>query len=162
MNITFKAYKKEDIRFLKDIWNDILVDGVAFPGETLFEEEEFEKMLTEQSAVTCIFLNNKLAGYYILHPNNIGRCSHIANASYAIYKEYRGKKSAEPLVKKSIEQAKELGFRGIQFNAVVAGNAAAIHTYQKAGFEIVGTVPKGFRLKDGVYSDMHIMFLPFD
>lgn len=105
MNITFRAYKKEKIRFLKDIWKDILADGVAFPGETLYEEEEFEKMLAEQSAVTCISADNKLAGYYILHPNNIGRCSHV---------------------------------------------------------EIIGTNPKGFRLKDGVYSDMHIMLLPFD
>jgi L-amino acid N-acyltransferase YncA len=161
MNITFRAYIKDDLGLMKDIWNDILVDGIAYPGENLYEEKEFEKMLQEQSAVTCILVDNKVAGYYILHPNNIGRCSHNANASYAISKEYRGKKLAEPLVKKSIEQAKELGFRGMQYNAVVAGNTAAIHTYQKAGFEIVGTIPKGFRLKDGVYSDMHIMFLPF-
>ncbi|MBU5333044.1 MAG: GNAT family N-acetyltransferase [Anaerocolumna aminovalerica] len=160
MNITFRTYKKEDIPFLKDIWNDILIGGVAFPGEVLYEEQTFEKMLEEQSAVTCILVNNEVAGYFILHPNNIGRCSHVANASYAISKEYRGRKLAEPLVKKSLEQAKELGFRGMQFNAVVTGNIAAIHTYQKAGFKIIGTIPQGFRLKNGVYSDMHIMYIP--
>lgn len=162
MNISFRAYKKDDIGLLKDIWNVILVDGVAFPGENLYEEKDFENMLEEQSAVTCILVDNKVVGYYILHPNNIGRCSHIANASYAISKEYRGKKLAEQLVQKSIEQARELGFRGMQLNAVVAENTAAIHTYQKARFEIVGTIPKGFRLKDGVYSDIHIMFLPIN
>ncbi len=162
MNLTFRTYQKEDIELLKDIWNDILVDGDAFPGEKLYEIKEFEKMMEEQSAVTCILANNKVAGYYVLHPNHIGRCSHIANASFAISKEFRGKKLAEPLVKKSIQQAKELGFSGMQFNAVMVGNIAAIHTYQKIGFEIIGTIPKGYRLKNGKYSDMHIMYLPIN
>ncbi len=162
MNFTFHTYQKEDIELLKDIWNDILVDGNAFPGEKLYEKKEFEEMLEEQSAVTCILVDNKVAGYYILHPNLIGRCRHIANASFAISKELRGRKLAEPLVKKSIQQAKELGFRGMQFNAVVAGNTVAIHTYQKIGFEIIGTIPKGYRLKNGEYSDMHIMYIPIN
>ncbi|GMA55150.1 hypothetical protein GCM10025857_65070 [Alicyclobacillus contaminans] len=46
---------------------------------------------------------------------------------------------------------------GMQFNAVVTSNKPAIHTYQQNGFEIVGTIPAGFRLKDGSYSDMYIM-----
>lgn len=161
MNITFRPYANDDLAYLKDIWNDILEDGIYFPGDHLLEQTEFETLLTSQSCVTCILVDLEVAGYFILHPNNIGRCSHIANASYAISKNYRGKKLAEPLVRKSVELAKELGFRGMQFNAVVSGNTAAIHTYQKIGFNIVGTIPQGFRLKSGEYSDMHVMYLPF-
>lgn len=159
MRISFRTYQKSDIEYLRTIWNDILSDGVAFPGDSLLDEQEFEKMLAEQTAVTCILLNDEIAGFYILHPNNIGRCSHIANASYAIHKNYRGRKLAEPLVRRSIEQAKELGFKGMQFNAVVVANISAIHTYEKIGFKIIGTIPNGFRLKDGTYSDMHVMYL---
>lgn len=162
MNITFKAYEKNEIEMLKDIWNDILIDGNAFPGDKLYETSEFENMLNEQSAVTCILVDNRIAGYYILHPNNIGRCSHVANASFAISKEFRGKKLAEPLVRKSIDQAKELGFKGMQFNAVLIGNTAAIHVYKKLGFKIVGTIPKGYRLKNNEYSDMYIMHISLD
>lgn len=162
MNISFRTYKKEELTYLLDIWNDILEDGIAFPGDVLYDETGFEKMLKDQTAVTCVLVDQEVAGYFILHPNNIGRCSHVANASYAIAKKYRGHKLAEPLVKKSIQQAKEAGFRGIQFNAVVAGNLAAIHTYLKIGFTMVGTIPGGFRLKNGKYSDMHIMYLPID
>lgn len=160
MDISFRTYKKDEIPYLMDIWNDILKDGIAFPGEILYEETGFEKMLEDQTAVICVLVNQEVAGYFILHPNNMGRCSHVANASYAIAKKYRGHKLAEPLVKKSIQQAKEAGFKGIQFNAVVAGNLAAIHTYLKIGFAMVGTIPGGFRLKNGEYSDMHIMYLP--
>jgi ribosomal protein S18 acetylase RimI-like enzyme len=162
MDISFRTYKKEEVTYLKEIWNDILEDGIAFPGDIPYDETGFEKMLKDQTAVICILVDQEVAGYFILHPNNIGRCGHIANASYAISKKYRGQKLAEPLVKKSIEQAKEAGFRGIQFNAVVAGNLAAIHTYQKIGFAMIGTIPKGFRLKNGEYSDMHIMYFPID
>ncbi|MEO3946115.1 GNAT family N-acetyltransferase [Gorillibacterium sp. CAU 1737] len=161
MTIAFRSYQADDARRLREIWNEVLLEGMAFPGEVLYEEKEFEKMLAEQSAVTCLLVENEVAGFYILHPNNIGRCSHVANASYAISKQYRGRKLAEPLVSKSIEQAKELGFRGMQFNAVVAGNTATVHTYQKTGFEIVGTIPGGFRLKNGLYSDMYILYLSF-
>lgn len=161
MNIEFRTYEEKDIECLKEIWNEIVDDGNAFPGENQLNTKEFEDMISSQSDVTCILTGDKLAGFYILHPNHFGRCGHVANASYCIAKEYRGKKLASHLVKRSIQKAKELGFRGMQFNAVVAGNLAAIHTYEKLGFFIVGTIPGGYRLKDGTYSDMRIMYLPF-
>ncbi len=161
MNISFREYKNDDVELLKDLWNDILTDGVAFPGINLYEITDFQEMLEEQSAVTCMLLDGKVIGYYVLHPNNIGRCSHIANASYMLSKECRGKHLGKFLVEKSILQAKELDFKGMQFNAVVVSNTAAIRIYQSVGFQIVGTIPKGFLLKNGTYSDMYIMYLPF-
>ena len=102
----------------------------------------------------------RLAGYYILHPNNIGRCAHVANASYLMDKRFRGMGLGRPLVAHSIETAKALGFRGMQFNAVVAGNRPALTIYEGLGFYRVGTIPGGFRLKSGAYSDMYILYLP--
>lgn len=155
---TFRAYEKNDVPKMTEIWNAILRDGEAFPGETMLTEKDFEQMLAEQSAVTCMVVDGELAGYYVLHPNNIGRCSHVANASYCLDKAFRGKGLAGELVAHSLQEAKELGFLGMQFNAVVVQNHAAIHTYQKQGFQIVGTIPNGFRLKDDSYSDMHVMY----
>mgnify|MGYP004547793109 CR=1 FL=1 len=37
-----------------------------------------------------MIVDGQMVGYYILHPNNIGRCSHVANASYVLSKEMRG------------------------------------------------------------------------
>lgn len=158
MTITFRNYQDEDIPQMCEIWNDILIDGMAFPGETLFDKVTFSNYLTEQSKATCMFFDNQLAGFFIVHPNNIGRCSHVANASYCMNKAFRGKKLFSSLVQESLNQAKNLGFKGMQFNAVVASNTPAIHTYQKVGFEIIGCIPKGFRLKDDRYSDMLVMY----
>lgn len=158
MNVDFRSYQPQDLDHLLEIWNDILLEGNAFPGDELYQPQDFAQFLQAQSAVTCITVDDKVAGYYILHPNNIGWCSHVANASYAIAKAYRRHGLGAQLVKKSLEQAGELGFKGMQFNAVVTVNKAAIHLYQKLGFQIVGTIPGGYRLKDGAYSDMHVMY----
>lgn len=156
---TFKDYTKVDIQTLTEIWNDILADGVAFPGLDLFSNEAFEKKLASYSQVEVLTIDNQVAGYYLIKPNNEGRASHVANGTYAVAKDFRGQGLAKELVAQSIKTAKELGFRGIQFNAVVAENKAAIHTYEKFGFKIVGTIPGGFQVKDGRYVDMHIMYL---
>ena len=42
----------------------------------------------------------------------------------------------------------------LQFNAVVATNIHARHLYERLGFVQLGTIPKGFRSKDGHYEDI--------
>ena len=160
MEIIFRSYGPADLPWLTALWNDVLADGVAFPGEELYTEPDFASFLSRQDAVNILLADGVPAGYYILHPNNIGRCGHVANASYLMDKRFRGQKLGRPLVGHSVETAKALGFRGMQFNAVVAGNRAALSIYQAAGFRMVGTIPGGFRLKGGEYSDMHILYLP--
>lgn len=160
MEITFGPYSKEDIPVLTALWNEVLSDGVAFPGEVLYNEPDFSEYMGQQTAVNCMLADGKIAGYYILHPNNIGRCSHVANASYLMDKRFRGQHLGNKLVGHSIAAARKAGFRGMQFNAVVSENYPALHIYQNAGFSIVGTIPGGFRVKDGRYVDMYVMYLP--
>jgi RimJ/RimL family protein N-acetyltransferase len=49
---------------------------------------------------------------------------------------------------------KELGYRVLQFNAVVATNTAARKLYEKLGFVQLGTIPGGFLMPDGRYEDI--------
>ena len=53
-----------------------------------------------------------------------------------------------------LKTAKDLGFRIMQFNAVVATNVHARHLYERLGFQQLGTIPGGFRLIDGTYADI--------
>ena len=53
-----------------------------------------------------------------------------------------------------MEKGRELGYRILQFNAVVAGNTAALHLYEKLGFVKLGVIPGGFLMKDGTYQDI--------
>ena len=99
-------------------------------------------------------LDGVVCGMYILHPNNIGRCGHLGNASYAVSSEARGHGLGKALVADSLAQAKAHGFRVMQFNAVVATNANARHIYESLGFVQLGVIPGGFRLPDGSYADI--------
>lgn len=157
-NIEIRVWQESDIKAVTQIWNDILVTGVAFPGEKLSSENDMREMLKQQSIAVCASVNGEIAGFFIIHPNNIGRCSHVANASYGVSDKFKGHGIGTQLVEESLNVAKELGFLGIQFNAVVAGNRTALGVYEKFGFERVGTIPGGFRLSGGTYSDMHILY----
>ena len=138
------------------IWNQVVEDGVAFPQTEPLTLAEGEAFFAEQTltAVAVDESSGEVLGMYILHPNNIGRCGHLANASYAVARHARGRGVGEALVRDSLEQAKAFGFTVMQFNAVVATNHVALHLYEKVGFTRLGVIPKGFRLPDGSYADI--------
>lgn len=60
----------------------------------------------------------------------------------------------EALVRHCLQKGKELGFRILQFNAVVAANTPALNLYKKLGFVQLGVIPGGFLMKDGHYEDI--------
>ena len=158
MQLILREYKKQDIKEMCDIWNDVVEAGNAFPQEAKMTEAEAECFFAKQSFCAVALQGDELVGLYILHPNNEGRCGHLSNASYAVKATVRGQHIGEQLVKHCIKKAVELGFRILQFNAVVKTNYGAIHLYEKLGFVKLGVVPGGFRLKDGSYEDIVLFY----
>ena len=160
MAVKVKKYEKKDVKDAVMIWNQVVEDGVAFPQTELLTEESGHAFFEEQSFTGIAYdvMTGQTVGLYILHPNNEGRCGHICNASYAVAAERRGQHVGEALVRHCLEKGRELGFRILQFNAVVCSNAAAIALYQKLGFVRLGVVPGGFLLKDGRYEDIVLFY----
>ncbi|MDF1493844.1 GNAT family N-acetyltransferase [Caproiciproducens sp. CPB-2] len=156
MGITVREFTREDIPAMIIIWNEIVEDGIAFPQTELLEEKNGMEFFESQSftGVAIEQETGNLVGLYILHPNNVGRCGHICNASYAVKGDERGKRIGEILVLHCITKAKETGFKILQFNAVVSTNTAALHLYKKLGFVQLGVIPGGFLMKDGSYQDI--------
>ncbi len=156
MRIRIREYTKEDVEEAVKIWNQVVEDGVAFPQEENLTKESGDAFFKEQT-YTGVAENEEtgeIVGLYILHPNNVGRCGHICNASYAVRKDIRGAHIGEKLVLNCIKVAKEKGFRVLQFNAVVASNVHALHLYERIGFTKLGVIPGGFRMPDGHYEDI--------
>ena len=145
MNIKVREFNESDIQAANEIWNEVVEDGVAFPQE---------ECLTEKCGLEFFKSHSYIVGLYILHPNNVGRCGHICNASYAVKSTQRGKHIGEILVTDCLKKAKEIGYGVLQFNAVVATNQYALKLYKKLGFVQLGVIPKGFRMKDGTYEDI--------
>lgn len=161
MNI--RKFKPCDIKFIIEIWNDIINDGIAFPQTEILDEISGGEFFATQSFTgVCVSKTGEILGLYILHPNNVGRCAHIANASYAVSKNARGKGVGESLVRDSLKQAKNLGFRIMQFNAVVADNTIALRLYEKLGFIRLGVIKGGFLLKNGTYANIIPHYIELD
>ncbi len=154
-----RAYTPKDLSALADIWNTVVEEGNAFPQTEKLTIEQAEEFFRAQTFTGVAEEDGEIFGLYILHPNNIGRCGHIANASYAVKKGCRGMHIGEKLVRHSLKQAKRSGFSLMQFNAVVSGNTYAIRLYEKIGFQRLGMVPGGFRLLDGSYSDILLFYI---
>lgn len=146
-----RQYEQGDLASMIQIWNEVVEDGIAFPQEECLDETTGEEFFAAQSYTGVAVEDGKVYGLYILHPNNVGRCGHLCNASYAVSSQSRGEHIGEKLVKDCLETAKRLGFQVMQFNAVVESNIHARHLYERLGFKQLGTIPNGFRMKDGSY-----------
>ena len=139
MSITVREYGENDIKGMISVWNEVVRDGVAFPQTEELDYESGKKFFAEQ---TCCPVatdeNGEVLGMYILHPNNVGRCGHICNASYAVSSSSRGKGVGRKLVSDCLKRAKK----------------PARKLYESLGFVKLGVIPKGFLMKDGHYEDI--------
>lgn len=153
-----RKYQSKDCEETRNIWNQVVEDGVAFPQAEPLSAEEADDFFQSQTYTGVCEKDGKILGMYILHPNNVGRCGHIANASYAVSRDARGVGLGEKLVKDCLTVARAQGFKILQFNAVVASNKAAIHLYEKLNFVRLGTIPGGFYMDDGHYEDIILYY----
>ena len=152
--MVIRSYMLSDLPAMIAIWNEVVEDGIAFPQEDCLTIETGLDFFSSQSPTGVAEIDGNIVGLYILHPNNVGRCGHICNASYAVSSACRGQHIGEKLVLDCLDKAKELGFRVLQFNAVVESNIHARHLYERLGFVQLGTIPGGFRMRDGHYENI--------
>lgn len=155
-----RAYEEKDLPSTIEIWNEVVEEGVAFPQLEFLNEKTGVEFFASQTytAVAEDESGRTVHGLYILHPNNIGRCGHIGNASYAVRSGSRGRHIGEKLVSDSLEQAKTHRFKLMQFNAVVESNIHARHLYSRLGFVQLGMIPSGFRMKDGHFENIYLYY----
>ena len=146
-----RAYTDADLSAMIAIWNEVVEAGNAFPQEEPLDPESGAAFFAQQTYTGVAERGGKICGLYILHPNNVGRCGHICNASYAVSGSCRGEHIGEQLVLDCLKQAQAHGFRVLQFNAVVESNIHARHLYERLGFTQLGTIKGGFRMPDGEY-----------
>ena len=154
MQITVRAYRPDDLPAMIRIWNEVVEDGMAFPQEELLDEKRGTEFFATQTYSAVAEVDGAVLGLYILHPNNVGRCGHICNASYAVARASRGLHLGEALVSDCLRQGRAHGFGVLQFNAVVATNVHDRHIYERLGFTQLGVIPGGFRMKDGHFEDI--------
>jgi L-amino acid N-acyltransferase YncA len=119
-------------------------DTYVFDPNTSRDEALSYWLSPEANAFVAVD-GNSVCGTYILKKNQPGLGSHVANASYMVPANARGRGIGSLMCAHSLNQARSLGFTAMQFNLVVSTNEAAISLWRKHGFRIVGTLPKVFQ-----------------
>jgi hypothetical protein len=86
MNITVRAYIEQDINEMIQIWNEVVEEGNSFPREEVLTGDEGGTLFASQAyvGVATDSETNEIYGLYVLHPNGVGRGSHICNTCYAV------------------------------------------------------------------------------
>ncbi len=102
--------------------------------------------------------DGRLLGTYYLRANQDGGGAQVANCGYVTAADATGRGVARRMCEHSLEQARERGYRAIQFNLIVSTNERAIRLWQAMGFDIVGTLPGAFAHADKGEVDALVMF----
>ncbi len=159
MEVVIREYQSTDLPSMVEIWNHVVEEANAFPQIEKLSEEEAKIFFDSQTFTGVAIGNDQVLGLYILHPNNVGRCGHIANASYAVRENYRGYHIGEKLVRHSMKTGRDFGFLLLQFNAIVSTNEGANHLYEQMGFHRVGVIPNGYLLGNGIYENIIVYYI---
>ncbi|MBQ3400187.1 MAG: GNAT family N-acetyltransferase [Lachnospiraceae bacterium] len=161
MSIILREMRPEDMPAVLEIWNQVVEEGGSIPFEEPLDEGFLGMILADAESYVAVETSDSgeaVIGMYCVHPNILGRCSHVANATYLVAAGHRGKHIGGMMVLDSIEKTRKAGFRAIQFNGVVKSNVHAVNLYKRCGFEVVGEIPESFRVKDGHYENGLVMY----
>lgn len=154
--------RKFEARDWPSIWQ--VIEPVFRAGDTCTYSPEIPEADARKSwidahpAVYIAEADGNIVGTYYLKPNQPGLGSHVCNAGYIVSEKARGKGIATLMCEHSQSEAKQMGFRAMQFNIVVSTNEIAVRLWQKLGFEIVGRLPGAFKHSKLGFVDAYIMY----
>jgi GNAT superfamily N-acetyltransferase len=132
----------------------------AYP-EDLSAEEACALWMEHPPGRTVVAVDGDVVlGSAKMGPNRPGRGAHVATASFMVDPDHAGRGVGRALGEHVVRWARDAGYRGIQFNAVVETNTAAVHLWQSLGFSILCTVPEAFDHPEHGLVGLHVMHLP--
>jgi len=142
------------------IWHQVVAAGDTYtwPPQTGEAAARALWMLPSPAEVWVAAEDGTIAGTAVLKPNQPGLGDHVANAGFMVDAAMAGRGVGRRLAERVIRRAAEVGYRAMQFNAVVSTNTRAIDLWRSLGFDIVGTVPGAFRHSVHGPVDLHIMY----
>ena len=73
-------YTEADLDGMIAVWNEVVEEGMAFPQMETLDHKTGVEFFGKQDFVGVAKVDGEVAGLYILHPNNVGRCGHHFNA----------------------------------------------------------------------------------
>src|SRR5436190_20581102 len=128
-----------DFDAIWEIFHEVVGVGETYPFVPETTKEEARAIWMQTPTATYVALvEAQILGTYYLKPNQPGLGSHVCNAGYMVKGQTRGQGVGRAMGLHSLQEARQAGFRALQFNLVVATNEGAIKLWQDLGFSIIG------------------------
>lgn len=158
--LTWRMIGREDYALIRPIMRHILEGERYFTlPATASDDEAMDYWFSGcGNEVWVLEEDGKILGSFYQRKNQSELGEHIANGGYLVDPAARGKGVGRLLCERSLERAREVGYRGMQFNFVVSTNEPAVHLWKEHGFEIVGVIPKAYFQQHQNYVDAYVMF----
>jgi GNAT superfamily N-acetyltransferase len=161
MPMIIRPYKPEDWDLVWAILEPVFRAGDTYAIRTDIGAEEAKEGWTsgpKQVFVAIDETTGRIVGTYFLRPNFEGPGAHVCNCGYIVAEQTRGQGVASRMCEHSQAEALARGYRAMQYNLVVSTNERAVRLWKHMGFDIIGTVPGGFRHPRLGFVDAHIMY----
>jgi len=158
--LQIRPFEAADWPGLWSLLEPVFRAGETFPHDPAISEAEAQVAWVErsQAVMVAVDASGALVGTYYLRPNSLALGAHVAKAGYVVAEQARRRRIGSRLCQHSLQAARRLGFRAMQFNLVVSTNSAGIRCWQRNGFQVVGTLPGAFLHKRLGYVDALVMF----
>jgi L-amino acid N-acyltransferase YncA len=145
-HVVVRRIEDEDWGRVYEIFTGVIAEGETYAyREDVTSEMARSLWITGPPGETVVALRDDvILGTATFGPNRPGRGSHVATASFMVSRDARGLGVGRAMCEYAIAWAREKGYDGMQFNAVVSTNLYAIELYRKLGFVTIGTVPEAF------------------
>jgi L-amino acid N-acyltransferase YncA len=161
VTLSFDVAGPGDWPAIWDILRTVVATGDTYPYPPDITEEAAQAIWMKSGGRELTFVARRdgdIVGTAYIRANGVGLSDHIANAGWMVDPRVQGQGIGRPFAEHVIEEARRLGYHGMQFNGVVATNTNAVGLWESLGFTIVGTVPDAFRYPGGDMVPVHIMY----
>lgn len=160
MALEIREAQPEDWESILPFFRAIVDAGETYAFDTEMSDDEARAtwMVPPPGATFVAVDDGRVVGSANANANRPGPGAHVATASFMVDPAHAGNGIGRALGEHVIAWATERGFMAMQFNAVVESNLEAVSLWRKLGFDIVGTVPRAFRLPDGTHVGLYVMY----
>ncbi|OJJ22943.1 GNAT family N-acetyltransferase [marine bacterium AO1-C] len=145
----------------EQIWE--IIEPIIRKGDTyvfdpgLTKEAMKAVWMSPKHRVYVARFKDEIVGTYFIKDNQSGLGAHVANAGYMVHPERRGLSIGRKMAEHSLEEARRVGYKAMQFNMVISTNIHAIRLWKKLGFQQVGILPKVFNHQEEGLVDALVM-----
>lgn len=141
------------------IFHEIVAAGTTYAIDRTTDQAGARRIWMEAPQETWVAVEDDVVvGTYYIKPNHAGGGAHVCNCGYMVASHAQGRGIARQMCEQSQDRAREIGFRAMQFNFVLATNVGAIGLWKKLGFDEVGRLPEAFAHPRAGYVDALVMF----